>query len=215
MSQVISTVHLFSLNVDRRGNIHMNATRSFFEVMRSKLGASVGSTLRVGTFDFCEVRKSQFVATPDDRNEASLEEAQKLASHVLSIYRSILLFEKVFAEHGSYDKFVLFNRRAPSFKELQTMAKARNIYVPFLSLPYKADLCKTSDALATVITESAPVKQLTIKRDAVVTAFLTKAQVPVTSKKARLLVRVNRSATQDQLHALTAKFGRSFKSLNS
>ena len=35
MSKVISTVHLFGLNIDRRGNIHMSASRAFFEVLRS------------------------------------------------------------------------------------------------------------------------------------------------------------------------------------
>lgn len=203
MSKVISTVHLFSLNVDRRGNIHMSATRSFFEVLRSKLGSVAGSTLRSGTFDFCEVRKSQFVGSPDERNAASVAEGQRLATHILSIYRSILLFEKVFAETGSYDRFVLFNHRSPSFKDMQQMAKVQNIYVPFMELPYKADLRKTPLALATVITESVAVKKLSLPVRTVETIKLD-----VQPQKARVLVAVKRSASNQQLHDLAARFGR-------
>ncbi len=207
MSKVISTVQLFSLRIDRRGNIQMSANRGFFEVLRSKLGAQRGATLRIGSFDFCEVRKSQFMAVPDERNAAAAVEAALLTTRILAIYRSILLFEKVFATPDSYEKFVMFNHRAPSFKDMQDMAKKHNIYVPFMEMPFKANLMDTPAALATVITEAEPVKKLFLVRKPSTDAapIVEKMAVP---KASRILLSVKRSASTQQLNALAQRFAR-------
>lgn len=195
MSKVISTVHLFSLRVDRRGHIHMSASRNFFEVLRSRLGAAPGCTLRVGSFDFCQTRTSHFEGVPDEHSAAQMAEAQQLATRILTIYRSILLFEKVFAEKGSYENFVLFHRRAPQFKELQTLAAQRNLHVPFLELPFKANLQAEPVAVVAAITKTLEDRS---KSKVVLSA-------PVAPGR-RVLISLKKQPSEDKLSALVGRF---------
>ena len=193
MSKTISTVHLFSVRVARNGDVHMSASRNFFEVLRSKLGASPGSTLRVGSFDFMEVRKHQFVGIADERNSDSLKEAVQLANRVLMIYRSILLFERVFEVEGSFNNFVIFNGRSPVFSDLQLLAKKSGIVIPFMGLPYKANLLDQPVAIATVIESQLE------KRS--VTTFSVSNQ-----KNARTLSFVKKPVSINRLSALKEHF---------
>lgn len=199
MKTSLSTVQLFSLSVDRRGNIKMSATRHFFETLRSRLGSPSGASVRAGNFDFLEVRKHTFIGVPDARTATVLQEAQELANHILSIYRALMLFERVFAEAGSYDKFVIFNHRSPSLRDLQALAHQQKVRIPFLALPFKADL--TLPTLAAVI------------EDTVDAGFETKPRGKLLLKKPQSIVkqdsvRVAAHATASQLQALAGKFGR-------
>ena len=160
--------------------------------------------MRVGTFDFCEVRRSQFVATPDERNAASASEGLRLANHILAIYRSILLFERVFEDARSYQNFVLFNHRAPNAKEMAKMAEEMKIHIPFMSLPFKANLLGTPTQLAAAITSMPPVKKFFVVKPTAKPEPVAPAQ-----PKARFVLSVKRSASPQALNSLVDRFQRS------
>lgn len=195
-----SKVQLSSLSVDSRGDIHLSASSSFLEFLRTKFGVSKnhtpGSSLRVGSFDFLEVKKNLLVAVPDERSDRIIREARQLGNAILQMYRSAILFEKVFEKEGSYEKWFTFHHRAPTLVDLQTIAARGNVQVPSMTLPYKAS--EFEKALN-------PVLKARIHLDG------KKKPLPVISspelKKFRIIT-VNKEVSSKMLAALAAKFKR-------
>ena len=197
MSKVVSTVQLFSLRVDNKGDIRLSCTRAFFETVRSKLGALKGSSLRLGTFDFMEVCKNTFVGVPDERGSDSAFEGKQIANRVLMTYRASVLFEKVFAEKNSYENFVLFNRRGPTVQDMKDIGVRKGIVVPFMAIPYKANLSGEPVAVVAVLTQ-----MLASKRTVSI-------KIAAGTPGHRSLSVVKPSPTVQQLNALTERFSRS------
>lgn len=195
-----SVVQLSSLRIDRRGNIHMIATRHFFEVLRSKVGAPLGSSLRIGQFDFVEVSRNHYTAIPDVRSEQLEREAKQVANTVLQCYRALILFEKVFSVQGSYESFVIFNQRSPSLEDLKRLAQRDGVHVPFLPLPFKAGAAINAKPHTAIVTKNvvvSPAKVATVSTHTV-----------AVSNTAKRMVTVNKVASDTQLAALASKFGR-------
>jgi hypothetical protein len=141
---------LFSLNVTKKGHIKMWASKSFLLAIRTRLGATVapGATLRVDGFDFMETKSNHLVGVHDDLSGAEAEAAAiQLCNRILSAYRTLILFEKVFAEQGSFNSYVLFHRSPPKLKELLDLAKMKGIHIPFFELPFKSPLLQEAGPL--------------------------------------------------------------------
>lgn len=137
MSATRTLVFLRAIRVRRNGTILMYATPAFLNVVRTRVGSPAGTHLRVGTFDFHAERTNIYVGTPDEFSPESKAEASTVAAHILAIFRSLLLFEAVFAEPGSYNSWIVFNRRSPTAKDLADLGRSKGIFIPFMALPYQ------------------------------------------------------------------------------
>lgn len=132
-----TAVFLRELRIRRDGTLYMVATQGFLNTVRGRVGSPANCHLRVGTFDFYEVRKNVFHGVPDEHGPEAPQEAVVVCNRVLAIYRSILLFEALFHVKGSFNNWVIFNKRTPTPRDLADMARERKVYIPFMALPYK------------------------------------------------------------------------------
>lgn len=194
-----SAVVLFALRRNRRGDILMFCTRAFREVLRTRFGSPLGSTLRVGTIDFFEVRRNQYIGVPDQRDSVADAEVERLLSRILFIYRTLLTFEAVFSEEGSFDKWVTFHRRHPSNEDVLGMARERHIRVPYLALPF----FNTHESPATM---QAVLSPKTLERK--VKIQLQMKIVPQPEEPRPQVVPVNASSLTAMIAAVNSKFHR-------
>lgn len=130
-------VHLHELRVRKDGSIFMNASQGFLNVLRTRVGSPAGTNFQIGTFDFHEQKKKQFIGIADEKGPDALREAHLICSHILAIFRSVLLYEAVFTQPGSYNRWITENRRFPTSKDLAEISRSTGIYIPFMTLPYK------------------------------------------------------------------------------
>lgn len=152
-----SSIQLFDLHLRKtNGNIVMRCTSSFLEMLRTRLGAPLGCSLRIGTFDFVQVSKNRYVGIPDERNAESQAESLRVCSTVLALYRASITFERVFNAPNSYATWFLFNQRVPSVPEMAQMARDRGIRIPFLSFPFNGQIDKPTVVVSPAVPRYAP-----------------------------------------------------------
>lgn len=188
----VSTCMLFSLHVNRKNQIVLWGSKQLMAALRTRLdGKAVpGSVLRVHGFDFQEVKRDRFVGIADDSDNLA-RRALDLANAILAAYRSMILFERVFAEDGSLNNFMMFHRRAPSSKEVQELARQKNIHVPYLELPFKSPLLQAAAPIAApkpILTKPLQVvkkdgtRRLVLRRETVAPARLAELANKINSK---------------------------------
>jgi hypothetical protein len=133
---VLTRIVLTELRIKTDGTIHMCASKFFLSALRTFSQSRADAPCRVGAFEFFEQRTGLYVGVPDmDVDNATLTAC---ADSIMAFYRSRLLFEAVFNAPGSYNSWVIFNRCRPTNRDLQRIAREQNIYIPFMSVPYKA-----------------------------------------------------------------------------
>ena len=135
-------VELHELWVNYDETVHLKCSLGFLNVLRSRFGFRLNSQTSVYGFDFFPAKAALnevgvYEGRPSD-DAAQDSDAESVAGGVLSMYRSGLLFDKVFAAIGSFDDWVKKSGgRNPSHQDVLAMAKARSIGVPYLTLPFR------------------------------------------------------------------------------
>ena len=138
----ISTTVLFELRIRKNGDIVLHSTKSCYEMFRTRLGSPVGSTMRIGSYDFVAVRKNWYTGTPDERGDEACREGFRICQQMLAAYRMAVTFELVFPTPEDYAAWYNGMGRIPTGKDLAILAREKGMYVPYMGFPFVSSLVK-------------------------------------------------------------------------